>query len=201
MLTMNCHWRKIRCEAREEVLILKKPEEKKSRKKKWNSNPNWLKNLQRNPYGSLKGGAIPTLGAQLTNLTTIKLSRRANHLCIVCFVRFIQSSYLPPIPTQIWLTSFQGLLRQSWFAEWCHCSLVLEENWMLELLWHWTLSVLWPRYLVLADLSEMAKWRTVPTKMPRNWKRKKNHLIKIYHKLRAVRVLRKLPFYNVQCEA
>ena len=84
------------------------------------ANPNsswWPNNLQRNPHGSLKGWkTIPTLGAQLTNLTTIKLSRTANHLCIVCVVRFIQSSYLPPIPTQVWLTSFHGLLRRSWFA-------------------------------------------------------------------------------------
>ena len=189
--------KKIRCEAREEVLILKN-RKKKSRKKKWNSNPNsscWPNNLQRNPYGSLKGGAIPTLGAQLTNLTAIKLSRRANNLCIVCFVRFIQSSYLSPILTQIWLTTFQGLLRRSWFAKWCHCSLIWMEVWMLDLLWHWVLRVLWLTHLVLADLSEMVQWRTVPTKC-RKTENERKSFQQIYHKFKTVGVRRKFKHWR-----
>ena len=91
----------------EDILILQKNRKKIERSVEEKSNSKSEFHLMaeqpaKEPTWEPKGEeAIPTLGAQLTNLTTIKLSRIANHLCIVCFVRFIQSSYLPPIPTQI----------------------------------------------------------------------------------------------------
>ena len=59
--------------------------------------------LQRNPsYEKREGEALTSPGNPLTNLTTIKLSRKklrklqAERVWKVCFARFIQSSIYPP---------------------------------------------------------------------------------------------------------
>ena len=82
--------------------------------------------LQRNPsYEKREGEALTRPGNPLTNLTTIKLSRKkfrklqAERVWKVCFARFIQSSIYPPWPNPQWM-HLTCTITRSWVccADW-----------------------------------------------------------------------------------
>ena len=137
----------------------------------WKPNRITCKRTHGKPKRSLRGKKPPNPGDPLINLTTIKLSRMRStrtfgRTCVykVCFVRFIQSSYLAPHsqPTMKWLTTItedvssgltgwgEGVLETwgccgfeavLWFWFW----LLWFRSWTLAVLWFWgwKLGILW----------------------------------------------------------